>query len=154
LDFLAWLRRLFGIGGQTDPPPKSPPNPCEAPACVSTKQRLENARNAFTSVCSGIRSVSYVVRLLSQVIVVPLWMLALLLVVAALVGGIVAVIIWGLVGVYLFAWFLYLVLQRVLAVLIGTLNQRALEFSQAVPDVIANCPADCRGDLSLPVCAF
>jgi hypothetical protein len=150
LDFLAWLRRLFGLDGKPDPPP--PTDPCLAPACVNAKNKLDGARNGFNNVCSGLRSLTSVLKLLSQMLVVPIWILALLIVVAILVGGLVAVIIWALVGLYLFAWFLSLVVGQMIAVLTPILSQRAMEFAAAVPDVVANCPANCRGDLSAPSC--
>lgn len=89
---------------------------------------------------------------LQQLVSIPIWILIALVVIAAIVGGLIAVLIFTLLALWAVAWvalpLIGLIIGRVAALLI---QQRA-EFIAAARDVTARCPERCRGDLSVPQC--
>jgi hypothetical protein len=132
--------------------PDPPPDPCRAPACVGARDRLEDARRRFRSICDGLRMLEGVSRILRQIVSAPIWIVVALAVIAAIIGGPLAVIIWGLIAVYGLSWFLLFVIARMMVSLGASLNQARLDFQAAARDVVLQCPPQCLGDLSLPEC--
>lgn len=132
--------------------PDPPPDPCKTPACVSAKDKLAAARGRFKSNCDGLRMVNAILKLLQQVLAIPIWTIVVLAIIAAIIGGPIAVIIWGLIAIYGISWFLFFVLGKV-AVTLGTaLGQALQDVTDALKEVAANCPEQCRGDMSIPTC--
>ncbi len=129
-----------------------PPDPCNAPACVNAKAKLAGARGRFKSNCDGLRMVTALMKLLRQVLAAPIWTIVLLAIIAAIIGGPIAVIIWALIAVYGISWILFLVLGNMSVTIAASLEQARLDVIDALKDVVANCPEQCHGDLSLPNC--
>jgi hypothetical protein len=133
--------------------PDPPPDPCAAPACAGAKARLEDARGRFRSNCDGLRMIEGVSRILRPIVAAPIWILVVLAVIAAIIGGPIAVIIWGLIAIYGISWFLLFVLAAMARSIGVSLNQARLDFEAAAKDVALNCPPQCIGDLTLPECS-
>lgn len=144
-----FFRKLFGIGSSPAPDPS---DPCNAPACVDAKNRLNAARGGFNSVCNGLRMLGAIARALQQVLSTPIWILIALAVIAVLVGGLIAIILFALIAVYAISWVLLPVVGLMSSALAATLEKRRTEFSTAHTDVVAHCPESCRGELSVPQC--
>jgi len=134
--------------------PDPPPDPCNTPTCVDAKTELAAARGRFTSNCNGLRTVTAVMKLLKQILSVPIWTLVVMAVIAAVIGGLIAVVIWGLIAVYGISWILFLVLSRMAVVIATSLEQAREDVIAALKGVAAGCPEQCRGDLSLPNCSL
>lgn len=144
IDFFRWL---FGI---QDPP--APTNPCEAAPCVNARNQLNGARARFQSICNGIRGLRQVLSILNQILSTPWWVLVAAALIAILVGGLIALGLWALIGLWGISWVLALVIGRMLVSLGQSLAQAAMDVASAIPQVVANCPENCRGDLSIPTC--
>lgn len=129
-----------------------PDDPCKAPACVAAKAKLTDARNRFTSSCNGLRMLNAVTKLLTQILSTPIWIVVALALIAVIIGGPIAVVIWALIAVYGLSWLLLPVVGKMSASIAVSLNQARLDFQNALPDVISQCPVPCRGDLSIPEC--
>jgi hypothetical protein len=132
--------------------PDPPPDPCKAPACVDAKSKLASARGRFKSNCDGLRMINALMKLLKQILAAPFWTIIVLAIIAAIIGGPIAVIIWALIAVYGISWFLVLVLGKMAASLAVSLTQAGTDVASAIKDVLAQCPEQCRGDTSIPSC--
>ena len=136
------------------PPP--PPNPCTAPACLNAKAGLASARAAYEKTCGGLKLVVSILRILKPIVSVSFWFLLLIVVLAIvlfLLGfGWIAILLWALVLAYLVAWLAYLAFARVAASLGQELAARTQAVQDAIAKVVAACPENCRGDLSIPSC--
>jgi hypothetical protein len=152
IEVIDFFRRLFGINTTPTVDPPNPADPCNAPACVNSKQRLDSARGRFKSLCEAIQLLQKIGRILQQFLAIPIWIIIALAVIAALIGGPIAVIIWAFIGIYAFCWFLSFVVAAIVAQLIQELLKITKEITDAIPDVVSNCAEQCRGDLSIPVC--
>jgi hypothetical protein len=130
-----------------------PEDPCGAPSCVSAKERAADARRRFDGACTGLRGVNAVLRLLRAVLSTPIWVLVVLAVIAALVGGLLAVLIWGLIAIWGISWFLVVALGPVAQSFAAELARASADLQVAIADVVARCPEHCRGDVSTPTCA-
>jgi hypothetical protein len=128
------------------------PDPCNAPDCVDAKAKLAGARGRFKSNCDGLRMVNAVLKLLQQVLAAPIWTIVVLAIIAAIIGGLIAVIIWAFIAIYGISWFLTLVLGRMALSIGASLNQARIDVMDALKDVVAHCPDQCRGDMSIPDC--
>lgn len=137
-------------------PPPPPPNPCTAPACLNAKAELATARTAFEKTCSGLKLVVSILRILKPIVSVSFWYLLLIIILAIVLFwlglGWIAILLWALVLVYLVAWLVYLALARVAASLGQELTDRTKAVQDAIAKVVAACPENCRGDLSIPSC--
>jgi len=89
---------------------------------------------------------------LRQVLSTPIWILIALGVIAVLVGGPIAVILFALIAIYAISWVLLPVVGQMAGALGVTLGKRQIEFNDARTDVLSQCPESCRGDLSVPQC--
>ena len=147
-----FLRRLFGI--QSSPAPDTS-DPCNAASCIDAKKKLQDVRDGFNSVCSGLRTLTSIARALRALLSVPIWILIAVAAVAALMtvllGGL-AIVFWLPVFAYGLAWVLAPVVTRMIIALLPELDKRRSEFAIALNDVVARCPERCRGDLSLVEC--
>lgn len=139
-------------GGQG--PPR--PDPCTAPACVNAKAELATARTAFENTCDGLKTVVSILRILKPIVSVSLWYLLVIAIVAIILFwlgfGWIAILLWALLLLYLVAWVLYLVFARVAVSLGQELADRTKAVQDAIAKVVAACPENCRGDLSIPSC--
>ena len=140
-------------------PPTGPPDiddPCKAPACVNAKATLNSARARFTQICTGLRVVTATIKLLRGFSVMPVWVIVVLILLAILfwfIGlGFLTIVIVALLGFWLLSFYLVIVLGRVALSLGQALAAQAAAVADAAKDVVANCPVQCRGDLSIPVC--
>lgn len=137
-------------------PPPPPPNPCTAPACLNAKAGLATARTAFEKTCSGLKLVVSILRILKPIVSVSFWFLLLIVILAIVLFwlglGWLAVLLWALVLVCLVAWLAFLVFSRVAASLGQELAERTQAIQDAIAKVVAACPENCRGDLSIPSC--
>lgn len=137
-------------------PPTPPPTPCNAPACVDAKAQLTAARTAFAQTCASLKTVVAILRVLKPIVSISLWYLLVIIVLAIVVFwlglGWISVLLWALVLIYLVAWILYLAFARVAASLAQDLAARMQAFQAALTQVMAQCPANCRGDVSIPIC--
>lgn len=147
---LDFLRKLFGLDSPT--PPADPADPCNAPPCIDAKSRLAGARGRFNSACNGLRMLKAVEKLLRQILSTPIWIIVVLAVIAAIIGGPIAVIIWALIAVYGISWLLLFVVAKMAASFAASLVQAQADVAAALKEVVANCPERCRGDLSIPSC--
>jgi hypothetical protein len=89
----------------------------------------------------------------------PIWVIATLFVIAALgmafggpVGRAVALIATAGIVVYFLAWVLLVALLPVAKGYAQLLQQATADLTAAIEEVIQNCPATCRGDVSAPSC--
>ncbi len=144
-----FFRNLFGLGSPAKP---DPADPCKAPACVNAKNKLNAARSGFNGICNGLRMLRAIAQALRQVLSTPIWILIALGVIAVLVGGPIAVILFALIAIYAISWVLLPVVGQMAGALGVTLGKRQIEFNDARTDVLSQCPESCRGDLSVPQC--
>ena len=91
-------------------------------------------------------------KLLRQILATPIWIIVVLVVIAAIIGGPIAVIIWALIAVYGISWVLLFVVGKMAASFAAALAQAQADVTDALKDVVGNCPERCRGDLSIPSC--
>jgi len=91
-------------------------------------------------------------KLLRQILAAPIWMIVVLAVIAAIIGGPIALVIWALIAVYGISWFLVLVLGKMATSLATSLEQAKTDITEALKDVLKQCPEHCRGDISIPDC--
>jgi ABC-type transport system involved in cytochrome bd biosynthesis fused ATPase/permease subunit len=145
----------FPPGGGGLPPPVIPMD-CDSPACTNAKAELDAARVAFNRVCSTLRTVTSILRVLRPIISAPLWIIIVIVIIAILAWlfglGPIAILLWTLIFLYLIAWFLVIVFTRVAASLTQDLANQGKAIADAIAKVVASCPENCRGDLSIPVC--
>lgn len=132
--------------------PDPPPDPCKAPKCVEAQTKLAAARGRYNSNCTGLRIVNALIKLLKQVLATPIWILVVMAIIAAIIGGPIAVIIWGLIAIYGISWILVFVLGKMAISFADGLVQAQIDVTKAIQEVVANCPEQCRGDLSIPTC--
>ncbi len=129
-----------------------PDDPCNARACTDAKARLLDARQRINSICFGLRTILALLKLLRSILSTPIWVIIAMALIAALVGGLIAVIIWSLIALYGISWVLTLVLARMLDSLRVSMEAARDDFKSAVVDVFLRCPEQCRGDVSIPEC--
>ena len=90
--------------------------------------------------------------------ITTLIVIAVVAVIATLLGGPVfgsiAVILFALIAIYGITWVLMLVVTQAMASLSPSLAQAQQDFTNALKDVIANCPEQCRGNTSTPQCSL
>jgi ABC-type transport system involved in cytochrome bd biosynthesis fused ATPase/permease subunit len=98
-------------------------------------------------------------KLLQPILGAPVWALVILVLamaVATLIGGpifgSIAVIIFGLLVIYGIAWFLSFVVGKMAQSFATELNLARIEVTDAIKNVVASCPEQCRGDISPPDC--
>ena len=132
--------------------PDPPPDPCKAAACVAAQTKLAEARGRFNSNCTGLKIVNAVIKLLKQVLAVPIWVIVVMAIIAAIIGGPIAIIIWGLIAIYGISWILVFVLGQMAISFADGLAKANLDVANAIKEVVTNCPEQCRGDLSPPIC--
>jgi Na+(H+)/acetate symporter ActP len=133
-----------------------PANPCLTPACVNAKSKLDEARAAFVSACNSFRSVREVRVLIQRVVAVPIWVIVVLVVVAIILWflglGWLSAILWVVILIYAVLLVISFVVVRIEASLGANLKEKGDAVAQAVSDVMTQCPEQCRGDLSVPLC--
>jgi hypothetical protein len=144
-----FFRKLFGTDSTPEP---DPVDPCKALACVNAKNKLNTARSKFNGICNALRMLSAIARALQQVLSAPLWVLIAIAVVAVIVGGLIALILLALIAAYALSWVLLPVIQLTALSLAAELNKQRTKFIEASDEVKAQCPENCRGDLSIPQC--
>ena len=132
--------------------PDPPFDPCKAPACVDAKAGLASARGRFTSICQALQMLNALSELLARILATPVWIIIVLAIIAAIIGGWIAVIIWGLIAIYGISWLLFFVVGTMTRTLLKSLAQAQLDFAEALKSVMADCPEPCRGDVSIPTC--
>jgi len=139
-----------------DGPPLPPLDPCNAPACLNAKAELATARTAFTQKCDSLKTVASIVRILKPIVTVSLWYLLVIVIIAVVLFwlgfGWISVLLWALVLAYLVAWVAYLAFARSAASLVQDLAALTKAVQDAIAKVIAACPPNCLGDLSVPSC--
>jgi hypothetical protein len=91
-------------------------------------------------------------KLLNQVLAAPIWTIVVLALIAAIIGGPIAVVIWALIAVYGISWVLLLVVGRMKQSFAASLSQARTDLENAFKDVVKQCPKHCLGDLSIPEC--
>ncbi|MEZ0448328.1 hypothetical protein [Cellulomonas sp. ICMP 17802] len=137
-------------------PPPPPVNPCNTPACLNAKAELATARTEFDRTCHGLKTIVAILRFLKPIVTVSLWYVLVIIVLAIVLFflglGWLAVLLWALILVYVIAWIAYLAFSRSAASLALELAERTKAIQEAIAKVIAACPENCRGDLSIPVC--
>ena len=98
--------------------------------------------------------------ILRSVVTSPIWILVAVLAVAALILALIGSTIAGVVGglaaailaIWAISWFLLLVIGKMAEALTPELLKAQKEVTDSIPDVIANCPTHCQGDISAPQC--
>ena len=98
--------------------------------------------------CQGWRLTRPILRAAEQVLSIPSPLLIAVVVIALLIGGLIAIIAVALLGLYLFSWVVLLAFSRVAAAFADELVKHRTDFKEALPAVLANCPEHCRGDVS------
>ena len=150
---MAGVNTTPGQGG-FDPPVI--PMDCNSPACTGAKAELDTARTAFIRACNALKTITNILRFLRPIISVSLWYIIVIIILAILFGifGLfgLALLLWTLILIYVIAWILFLVFTRVAASLGMDLAKFGQDIANAITKVLASCPAECRGDLSVPVC--
>ena len=129
-----------------------PDDPCNARPCTDAKSRLNDARQRFNSICFGLRTLTAVLNLLRSILSTPIWVIIAMALIAAIVGGLIAVIIWALIALHGISWVLALVLARMIDSLSKDLVNARADFQAALVEVFLRCPEHCRGDVSFPEC--
>ncbi len=146
-----FIKKLFGI--DQPPPPPPPDDPCEAPACKGPRDQFAGARARFISICNTLRTLRTFQQTLLQILSVPWWVILIGVLIAIIVGGLLAVLIWGLIAIWGISWLLFFVVGAMIGSLAQSLADALKEMGTAAAEVIKSCPENCRGDLSIPVCA-
>jgi hypothetical protein len=129
-----------------------PDDPCNAPPCTNAKAQLLDARRRINSICFALRTLLALLKLLRGIVSTPIWVIAVMALIAALIGGPIAVIIWSLIAVYGISFVLVLVLARMVDSLGKSLENARVDFQKALVEVGLHCPEHCRGDISIPEC--
>ena len=136
-----------------------PDDPCSAPGCVDAKNKLNDARSRFNSICSNLRMLNSLATLLKQVLSTPLWVIIVAVIVSifavligGVLGGLIAVGIWVLIAIYGISWFLVGVIGKVAQSLAASLAQAQRDFADALKIVLTQCQEQCRGDISSIEC--
>lgn len=144
LDFL-------GLGNAPEPP--DPNDPCNAPECIAAKQQLDAERRGYDSICRYLNIITVVTNILAVVVATPIWVLIVLLIIAVIFSGPIAVIIYGFLAIYVLSWVLLtMVIPQLTAAIGQALAEQQMVVAEAIRRVVENCPADCQGDISQPVC--
>jgi hypothetical protein len=99
-----------------------------------------------------MRSLRAVEKILTPIVNTPIWLIVLFLIIGAIIGGPIAVVIFGLIVLYGVSWLLLFVIGRMFEAYLDPMHQAQTDIGNAINDVIANCPENCRGDLSVPQC--
>lgn len=135
-----------------------PADPCNAPACTGAKARLADARNRFNKNCVGLRALRGIEKILLRILETPLSKIAIAAIIATILsmaggaGSFVAGVIWGLIVLYGVSWVLLFAVERTMGSIAVFLDKARTDMEAAFIDVLANCPASCRGDLTIPDC--
>jgi hypothetical protein len=150
------IRRLFGLGSSSKQDvPVVPHDPCnDDPACVDARDRLKAARSAITPLCDNIRRAKAVADAAASILFSPWMAVAIVVAIAAWVifGGLAGAAVVALLALYATLMVVYLGALAVLRGLGPALDQRRMDFTNALQDVLAHCSPECRGDLSQPEC--
>jgi hypothetical protein len=116
-----------------------PDDPCSAPGCVDAKNKLNDARSRFNSICSNLRMLNSLATLLKQVLSTPLWVIIVAVImsifavlIGGVLGGLIAVGIWVLIAIYGISWFLVGVIGKVAQSLAASLAQAQRDFADAL----------------------
>ncbi len=157
---IEFLRRLLGIGSTTAPPDTS--DPCNAHACVDAKARLNDARKSFNSICTGLKAVRAILVAAQQVvsIKIDIWAMIRGLFLSGFVGifgGVLLLLIGPVlilisIVIYFISWAVLISFPGVALNLVAALAEERKKFSDALKDVVSQCPEHCRGDVSVPEC--
>ena len=129
-----------------------PSDLCNAPACIDAKARLAGARGRFKSACDGLRTVNALVKLLTPIVAMPIWIIVVFALIAAIIGGPIAIVIWALIAVYGISWILLLALGKMAQSLAVSLDQTRTDITDDLKAILKQCPEHCRGDISPPDC--
>jgi small-conductance mechanosensitive channel len=125
---------------------------------MDARTKAARARRDFNDICRATRLLKYVMDVLRAVTSTPIWVIAALFVISALgmaIGGpgyVVALIATAGIAVYFLAWVLLYLLLPVAKGYAQLLLQATADLTAAIEEVIRNCPANCRGDVSAPSC--
>jgi Flp pilus assembly protein TadB len=158
-DFLRWLVGLFGSGSSAPAP--DPADPCNAAECGDAKHRVASARSKFKSICDALTSLKFVGDALQGEINSPIWVLAAVLAVVALIGwllgspqiaGVAGVLAVVVLAVWAVSWLLLWVVGKMSEALAPELLKQQQAVRDGVRDVVANCQANCQGNISIPLC--
>jgi ABC-type transport system involved in cytochrome bd biosynthesis fused ATPase/permease subunit len=135
-----------------------PPVLCDAPACVDAKSRLAEARSRYVNACDQLRRDHGFNVLIRRVVSIPIWIVVVIVVVAIILWflglGWLSAILWTIVIVWALLWIVLFIFVRVEVSFAEALKEAGEAFAEAVTDVIAACPEQCRGDLSIPECVL
>ena len=143
----------FFTGGGSSTERLDPSDPCNAVECVAAKERLAEERRSYEKVCLFVRGLNGIMNVLSPVLATPIWLIVFFLLIALFIGGLIATIILGAIGMYLLAWYLVTFLFPVVAPrLAEALATAEVRVRTAITTVVATCPNHCQGDVSPPEC--
>jgi hypothetical protein len=126
--------------------------PCDAATCIDAKARVADARGRFQAICNGLRTLNALSKLLKQILATPVWIILALALIAAIIGGPIGAVIWALIALYGLSWFLVFIVGKMAQNLATSLIEAQTDLTNALKDVVANCPESCRGDISIPNC--
>lgn len=146
-----FFKRLFGIDQHA---PKVDADECSTPACGDARTRASRARNGFISACNTLRSLHSISSALQQIQSTPWWILVVMIAVAALLGGLVAIVFWALIAAWAITWILLPVVGMMAAPIAAGMNTRKDELVVGLKDVKLGCTVPCQGDTSIPECSL
>jgi len=134
-----------------------PADPCQAFACTGTKKRLEDARKRFKKDCLGLQILRAIELLLIPFVEKGSAAKALAGFVIALIAG--AFGAYAIAGVILLAivfygicYYLLKVIELTAAPIAAAMDRAKDDMQKAFLEVLAACPARCRGDMTIPEC--
>lgn len=138
----------FFTGGQDDDDVE--PDPCDVGNCLQAKADLATARGTVQNACHwlGIAVTTYKVP--AWVVSQSLPIIALVVIVAFLVGGPIGVVIVG--AVYIVSILFMRAWLPVIRQAVQNYTAAATEEATAITEVMNECPADCQGDTAASTC--
>lgn len=143
---------ILDILGLPDNPNETSSDPCQDQACADARNNVAKARRQFNGICSLLKLLSMVMKALRTIISTPPWVIAALLVIAAITLPPIQYVILGVVAGYILAWVLIPLLSKVAAGYAKELQKALTRLNDAIAEVLRVCPANCRGDISVPNC--
>lgn len=140
----------FFTGGDSEGGANATPDPCDVGDCAATLEALRRARERVRYACTQLQIYLAPFRIAGWILGLPPAALVAILIFAALVGGLVGILI--VVLVYLFALAVLSIMPYVIMPLVIQLTDAFTVETEALLAVQAECPPDCRGETSPSQC--
>jgi hypothetical protein len=81
------------------------------------ESELAAARGRYKSNCDGMRMVSKLLNFVKPVLAIPIWLVVVMAIIAAIIGGPIAVFLWALIAMCGISWARFFVLAKMMTAL-------------------------------------